>query len=503
MSITKETLRQFQGMLTGNAYKAGISTSDQLTAYNLEEYAKLLVPEFFPIRKMTPRVTPPGNLAGIQPNWKQITSFNSASVLPYVNEGNRGALLNYETALKSAPYVTLGLENNATFEAESAAIGFDNVDELATKGLMYELFRQEEGVIIGGNGTNGFLLGQPGVITLTDEASGGSLAAVAYTVGCVALTNDGLTLTTTNNAVPQVVSNANAGPYAGTTTFNGGASPAAATQTITPGGSGHSVIGTVPAVNGAVGYAWFLGTGGAAWFAGISTINSFNFTAVPSNTGQVYSTLSTVTDYSQNALAFSGMMSFTTSSGYVYQMATGTAAVGGAGTGLTPLSQGVGIQEFETVLQYMWNNYKTDIGVIWVNAQELNNITNKLFSSSSGSNLSNIRINYTPEQVQAGTIIGGATVGQYLNKYTMGGQAVIPIKLHPYVPAGTILFQPLRIPYQVTNVGDIMRMNTRKDVYQLQWPLTTRTREWGIYEELVLQCYAPFTFAMITNIANK
>ena len=91
----------------------------------------------------------------------------------------------------------------------------------------------------------------------------------------------------------------------------------------------------------------------------------------------------------------------------------------------------------------------------------------------------------------------------YLNKYAMGGPQLIPVILHPYVPAGSIIFRPLKLPYKVTNVGTILRMNCRKDYYQLVWPLTQRQREWGIYSEQVLQNYAPFAFGVIKNIANK
>ena len=501
--ISQETLAGIQRLLANDANKAGITTQTGLTAINLEPTAKLLTPIFSPFRSSTPRKPPVNVGGGLQPQWRTITSFNSAQVQPYVNQGQRGTLLNYTVNNASAPYVTLGLENNATFEAESAGVGYEDIDNVATLGLVNELFKQEEKVMIGGNGTTGFLLGQPGTILLTDEASGGTIGTAALTVGVVALTLDGYTLTSTNSAVPQVVSNPNAGPYGGTTTYNGGASPAAATQTITPGGTGHSVVATVPAVAGAVAYAWFMGTGGAAWFAGISTINSFNFTAVPANTGQVYSTLSTVTDYSRNALAFNGILSTTATGGYTITQPTGTVGVGGAGTGLTAASSGggVGIVEFENLLKYMWNTYNTSIGEIHCNAQELNNIANKILQTGAGVN-SIMKFNYSREEISNGQIVGGAVVGMYLNKYTMNGPALIPIKLHPYVPAGTIIFRPTHIPYQITNVGNIMEMDTRHEYYELQWPLVARQREWGVYVEEVLKIYVPFAFAQITNIAN-
>ena len=501
-NFSAETLEQVRRLTDANAFKAGIAVSMGLTAYNLEEYAKLADPEFSPLRDEIPRVTPPGNLAGVQPNWKIVTSFNSGHIKPYVTEGNRGALITYTNTAKSAPYVTLGLENNATFEAEAAAIGFDNIDDLATLGLLNEQFSQEERTIIGGNA--GQALGQTGTPVLSLQATGGTLTtSTTYYIGVVALTYDGWDLASANSTVPQVVTQANAGPYGGNTTFNGGSAIISALANVATTGTGQSIVATVATNTGAVGYAWFVGSSAShQYFAGVSTINSFNITAAPSSSGQDFQALTGSVDYSQNVLSFDGLISQIAQGGYVYTMPTGTVSVGGAGTGLTPAPSGagVGIVEIDNMLAYFWNNYRTNIGEIHVNAQEMQNITNKVLSAGSAPL---IRFNYDRAQIESGQIIGGAVIGMYLNKFAMGGPQLIPIKLHPYVPAGTMIFRPLKLPYKITNIGTILRMNCRKDYYQLVWPLVRRQREWGIYCEQVLQNYCPFAFGMITNIANK
>ena len=510
-NFTGDTLAQVQALTSGDAFKAGISTSTGLTAYNLEATAKILVPLFSPLRKEIPRVTPPGNLAGLAPHWKQLTSFNSQTIRPYVSEGKRGSTITYTEADKTAPYVTLGLENNATFEAESAAIGFDNVDDLATLGLLNQFFSEEEKVIIGGNGSAnaGSALGQTGTPVVTVEASGGSLtASTTYYVGVVALTYDGWLFATQQGSVPQSVSQANAGPAGGSTAFNGGSaiiSPVA-NGGATSGGS-NSIVATVAALKGAVGYAWFVSTDASTtshqYLYAVTTINSVNITGPGVNTAQDFALLNSTNDYSQNALSYDGIISQTFQGGYYYQMPTGTVGVGGAGTGLTPTvtGSGVGIQEINTALNYFWTNFNSGIDEILVNSQELVNITNKILAVQGASAL--IRFNYSPEQIMAGTIVGGAVVGSYLNPFAMNGPVMIPIKLHPYIPAGTIVLRPIKVPYQITNVGTILRINARKDYYQLVWPLTQRQREWGQYNETVLQNYAPFMFGLITNIANK
>jgi len=498
-TLSAQTLAQVNKVTGGDAFKAGITTGLGLNAYNLEPMAKLLVPEFFPLVKEIPRVTPPGNLAGLQPNWKQLTSFNSANIKPYVTEGNRGSLLSYTEANKSAAYVTHGLENNATFEADSASAGFEDVNALATLGLLNEFCAQEERQIIGGN--VGLSLGQTATPVLTLEATGGSLiSGDTYYVAVVALTFDGWDLANTSGKVQQTISQPNAGPYGGSTVFNAGSGIISAQGSLATSSTSQSIVATTAAITGAIGYAWYVGIGNTAlYYQGVTTINSLNITN-PVGTGQLFSALTAAQDNSSNSLAYDGILSQTQQGGYVYTMPTGTVGVGGAGTGLTPAGtgQGIGIVEFDNLLAYMWNTYKSSIGEILCSSQELNQITNKLLSAGSAPLM---RFNYDGKN--AGSVMGGTMVGEYLNKYAFGGPQIIPIKLHPYVPYGTIIFRPTKVPYQISNVGTILRMNCRKDYYELQWPLVTRAREWGIYNETVLQNYAPFMFGIITNIANK
>jgi hypothetical protein len=38
-------------------------------------------------------------------------------------------------------------------------------------------------------------------------------------------------------------------------------------------------------------------------------------------------------------------------------------------------------------------------------------------------------------------VIGGSMVAGYFNKFASGGGQVIPMEIHPYLPAGTLLMQ--------------------------------------------------------------
>jgi hypothetical protein len=95
-------------------------------------------------------------------------------------------------------------------------------------------------------------------------------------------------------------------------------------------------------------------------------------------------------------------------------------------------------------------------------------------------------------------------VGFYFNPFAMDGGIKIPIKIHPTLPAGTILGWCENLPsqYLSNNVPNVAEVKVRQDYYQLDWPLRTRAQEFGVYAEEVLAVYAPFAMGVITNIAN-
>ena len=105
-------------------------------------------------------------------------------------------------------------------------------------------------------------------------------------------------------------------------------------------------------------------------------------------------------------------------------------------------------------------------------------------------------------QVEQGMLAGGIMVREYLNKFSLGGAKSIPVDLHPNMPPGTILFFTDVLPYPLSGVPTVNRILTRQEYYQIEWPLRSRKYEYGVYCDEVLQCYAPFSLGIITNIAN-
>jgi hypothetical protein len=140
--------------------------------------------------------------------------------------------------------------------------------------------------------------------------------------------------------------------------------------------------------------------------------------------------------------------------------------------------------------------------VIYVNSQELQNITNKCLSTSGNAAL--LQYNNQTADGKPYKITAGGVVAMYFNPFTPDGGKMIPIKLHPKCPAGTILAycEDLPIQYQNNEVSHVAEVKTRTDYYQIDWPIRTRSYETGVYAEQVLAIYAPFAMGIIANIAN-
>jgi hypothetical protein len=475
-----------------------VTIAQNLVAYDLEAPSKTLYPVLTPIRNSIPRITR-GAGAGVAANWVQVDAIAgnaNAGILPWVPEGQRAGRMSITTSQQSASYKTIGLESDVTFEAQSAGMGFEDV--MATSGtrLLNQTMIMEEHAILGGNLS--VALGTPTTPTLAASGAGATLPTLTYSVYVFALTYEGYQMATIAGGIKRALTVT--GMDGLTYPLNGGSSKGSAnvTQAVT---LGQTLFMSTPAIKGAVAYAWYVGAAAAEKLEAITTINSYAITAPLLGTGQAYSAVSgdTANDRSLNTTGFDGLLNVAWKSGstaYYRALATGTA---GTGTVLTASGRGT-VTEIDVALKSFWDNYRISPEVIYVNAQELTNIFNKCFVS--GSNPM-VRFNIDSNS-NAVSFTAGAVVGFYMNPYTLDGGNVIPIKLHPTLPAGTILFWCNNLPafYQSANVPQVAQVQCRRDYYQIPWPIVTRANATGVYAEEVLKVYAPFALGTITNIAN-
>ncbi|WP_158812521.1 hypothetical protein [Methylocapsa sp. S129] len=491
LRLTKEALAQPNAALAKN-----VTIATGLSAYDLQAPAKNLYPTITPLRNAIPRVQRlnPGDAA----RWRTISSVAGSGfdAMGWVPEGQRSASMSYAANPQTAPYVTLGEEDTVTFEAEAAAQGYEDVNTTATLRLLQKTMRKEETGLLGGNAS--LALGTPGTPVLTASGSGATLPAATYSVIVVALAFEGYR----NSSLVAGVATTKTitGNDGNTYSLNGGASnkSANATQAVT---LGQTLFATAPMVNGAVAYAWYVGAAGSETLQAITTINSLALSAQLASGQQPASAISA--DYSRNStLAFDGLLTIgfnPVNSAYVQALSSGTA---GTGSFLTASGRG-SVVEIDAMLVQMWNAYRLSPTVLYVNAQEQKNITNKCLTSASGPL---VRYNIAADSDRGGPygVSASGVVRWYYNPFSVDGGFDIPIQVHPDLPPGTILAYCERLPvwYQSNEAPNVAEVLTRRDYYRVDWPVRTRRREFGVYAEEVLAVYAPFGIGILTNIGN-
>ena len=475
------------GHLAKSTFTEAASATSGLTFYDLELGAKFLYPVLTPLRNAIPRVSGRG---GIQANWRAVTAINTQGLRFGVSNANRGGVLAVATSDYSAAYKGLGVETSVDFEAQYAGQSFDDIRAVAGQTGLQSLMLGEEAMILGGNAT--LPLGTTPTPTLTDAGTGGGLAAnTALSVVCVALTHDGLVNASLAGGVQGALTRANAD---GTTdTFGGGAARRSANATITTANDGnatHAVRAAVAPVPGALGYAWFWGAAGAEVLGALTGVASLAISGAAAGT-QTAASLGTA-DNSANALAFDGLLTQALKAGSGATVTVQPQGTAGAGTPLTSDGSG-GIVEIDTVIKGMWDNHRLSPDTIWVSSQEALNVSRKIVSGAAAT-----AMRFTTDDL----VGGGTMVRTYLNRFSMQGGSAIDIKVHPNMPAGTLLMTTAVLPYPLAGVGNLMQIRTRQDYYQIEWPLRTRRYEYGVYADEVLQHYFPPAMAVITNIGN-
>lgn len=472
--------------LEKSTFSQGAGATSGLTFYDLELGAKFLYPVLTPLRNTIPRASGKG---GLQAAWRAITAINTTGLRFGVSSANRGGALAVATQDYTATYKGIGVETSVDFEAQFAGQEFDDVRAIGAKTGLEALMIGEEAMILGGCSSGA--LGTTPTPSLAASTSGGALNAQTWSVICAALTLDGLMNGSVAGGVQGQITRTNAD--GSSDTFGGGVAKKSASATVPTTGAAGSISASVAPVAGAMGYAWFWGAAGAETLGAITTINSVVIAAAASG-AQTAASLG-VNDNSANVLAFDGLIYQAIRAGSGASIYTMTPGVAGVGSPLTADGSG-GVMEIDAVLKAMWDNYRLSPDTMWVSSQEALNVSKKILA---GSQNSAQRFVFETAQDMVG---GGIMVRTYLNRFSMQGGSVVDIRVHPNMPAGTILFTTRTLPYPLAGVGNVMQIRTRQDYYQIEWPLRTRKYEYGVYADEVLQHYFPPSMALITNIGN-
>jgi len=486
--VTQDTINAFK---SSTDIQKSVGTSAGLYGVDIQEGAKLVVPVVTPVINELPRrmAGTGGSQVGVATTIRRITSYDTSFNQGGVPEGKRNADLQFQSDSKTFTYATLSVDNSVTFEAVSAGAGFDDVlakTKLATIGQLKKI---EERNVVFGNATT-IALGTPVTPTIASAATAGTFPASALSCIVVALTAQGMTNAratnghvypaTTANVVPQALTGGQPGD---TFTYGGGSSIKSAAGTVTPGDAIHGVTVTTTAIQGAAGYAWFIGASGSEVLHGITSNNTATF-ANPVTGTQAAATNFTV-DNSKNAYGYDGLLYQALASGsnsYVSNNGAAKLTTNGAG----------GITEIDTALATMYQNYQLSVDRIYVNIVDLQTIRN-LIIKNNGAPL----IRQNTEANPAG-IVGSPYVIGVLHPVT--GQQ-IDIKVHPDIPQGTVLGYSTRLPYQLADLANPIEVVVRREYYEIDYARVNPTFQFGIRLEATPACYFTPSMMVIYNIA--
>ena len=501
-NINQETMDLLKGSINKANTTSGFTTSTGLVFYSLEPTAKLLYPVLTPFRNIIPRVGPVTGGSGTAEHWKIVTSINAGNVFAGVSEGQRNTLAQVTEKDQIASYQTLEMEGAVTFQADWAAMGFDDLKALAILQTLQNLMIQEENVIL--NGNTGFPIGQGNKPTVTTNATGAGGAFPDGTTNfayVVPLTAFGFNAAggqqnpvgSSGTLTPIVVRNTNADNS--TTTYGNGVgriSAASNSFTTTGGGLSTVTITTAP-TEGAFGYAWFVGTtsgAGNSFLVAITSLPNVTITGIATSTYAANSA-NLSTDNSTNAVAFDGLITNAINNGGYYKSL--------AGNTLTADGFG-GVVEIDAALKYFWDTYKLSPTDIWVDSQTIRDITKKILA---GNTNPAVRVNVENGVGGLGNLTGANLVTTYLNKYAIDGANGLNIHLHPNMPTGTIYFDMTKLPtgWAHSKVNTPRRIRTRREYYQIAWPVTTMAYTYGCAVDEMLQVYVAFGTGLITDIA--
>src|SRR5262249_29631142 len=231
---------------------------------------------------------------------------------------------------------------------------------------------------------------------------------------------------------------------------------------------------------GVVAWAWYIDDGGsgAKTLQAVTTINSYYTSTTPTTSGQ--NATAVTADHSFNdgsqaggtVTAYDGLLYAAFASNgnlnsnqyltgaYVASLATGVA---GTGTKLTASGRGT-VVEIDTALQSMWDNYQVSPTVIFVNSQQLKDITTLCLTNNSGPLLQY----FADPAAGYQRLMAGGNIEFYFNPFTQDGGMKIPIIIHPTLPAGTILLWGENLPpqYMDSNIPNVAEVHLRRDYYQ-------------------------------------
>lgn len=472
LELAKAALAKGPTLVPGGLQK-GISLAENLVGINLEAPSKKLFPVYSPLRNRVSRRA--AVFGATATSWKSVKKINSTKVLAQVAERLRNAAITTLTESKSATFKSFGLDDFVTHEALAASKGFEDVRAMSALNLLYATMIAEEQLILGGNVTN---IGAPTGLLTSVSAGPVNFGAGTYTFKVTAITLDG------HETLADGITLGIDSPGETDASLVSGAQIVGAAEKVTV---------TWNDVKGAVSYNVYAKIAADPTFTLQTprrvTVNSWTNDAAYVNTGPVPN----AADRTGDALAFDGMIP------QIQRDVDLPAAQYVSKNNATLTADTAnGITEFDDMLKAMWDNFRLGPTCILVNAAQARDITRKIIGGS-GTPVSRIML-----QDGERNIVGSLYVGSYLNKFASsfaeGFPNDIPIKIHPVLPSGTILFLVEQLPYPNNQVPNVWEIETRQEYTQYDFAMVDRSYPFGIYGQEVLKGYFPASHGVIKNV---
>ena len=441
---------------------------------------------------------------GLTAQWWEFMLSNGrwnagSNVSGTAEEGKRGGQIGWSGVIRTAAFKSLALDARVTDEARLTTGGIIDPLALNQAALLLEVKRSHH--IQNLVGRSGFLLGTGNTPSVTAVTSGGNLADATYYVYILPINGSAWQRTRGYSLNGSWAGSVNTGTELvdftrtngdGTTTaVKGGTAikTGAASVAISGGsGAGKLTISWSP-VNGASGYAVFIGTTStaAAVFQGVTTATKYVQTVALKTTGQAVST-NFDADNSVDSLEYDGMLTFlmeTNSPAFLAAVANGVSLSSAANMQLDQL---------DPALAYFYrtfDGYSPD--VLYCSGTTKVAIENAIMSNTTAS-----RGTFLIGATQGGSIVPTGSVVKVRNPYT---STELEIVEDPYCPDGKIVLAPNAIPSKVSaTVTQPMFFRAQQEFYGETWPRTRRAWQNGVHLRGAFCMPWRAGFAVIDNV---
>lgn len=456
-----------------------------LVPYDLEAPAKLLTPRPTPLRNSIPRVkgqgaarrfkvisgftgTGTGGQTTTQPGINESTTNSGPGGLAFI----RPPYISYAGYDVTLNYVSWGLSDSVSWQAEYQGQGFEDIRSLSNTALLYATMLLDERLMLYGRGTtaNNYTgaLGTPTITSCT--AVSASLAP-------------GGTSTLGASATVWVIVAADAGDILGTNGFTmhqGPSTTVGTTASVTTSTGLTAIQVNIGSdVAGALGYNIYAASiqAGPYYYSGRTGYNVGYVTSQPSSGP---STTSGAADQSAVGTNFDGLLTNTAASGgYVTRL----------NAGWNTTNPGV---EFQTAFASLYESVKGDPEEITINGFDRQQISNALLNNAANSAY---RV-YIQQSEMAG-VRGGALLSTLVNEVT-GSE--VPLMVHPWMPQGNVLIRQKSLPIPDSNVAETSVMVLPQDYVAVQWPVTQFTYDASTFEIGTFAHYAPAWNGLIQGV---